>query len=172
MIIETDRLILSRFQETDLLDLYEYLSNENVVRHEPYKPKTKEETEEELKWRVSTDEMLAVELKENHKMIGNVYIGKRDFNAIEIGYVFNDKYWKKGHATEACAKIIKHLFDNGVHRIFAECDPNNPDSWRLLEKLGFVREAHLAKNVYFWRDENDKPIWKDTYVYSLLNENT
>ena len=38
--------------------------------------------------------------------------------------------------------------------------------------LGFQREAHFRKNVYFWRDETEKAIWKDTYVYAKLNDNT
>ena len=53
----------------------------------------------------------------------------------------------------------------------AECDPDNGSSWKLLETLGFQREAHLRKNVYFWKDETGKPIWKDTYVYAKLNDN-
>ncbi len=51
----------------------------------------------------------------------------------------------------------------------SECDPENTNSWRLLEALGFTREAFLRQNVYFWKDENENPIWKDTYIYGLLN---
>ena len=65
MITETDRLILRRYEEHDLNDLYEYLSNSKVVEFEPYKPMTMDEVKENLKWRISTDEMIAVELKEN-----------------------------------------------------------------------------------------------------------
>lgn len=39
---------------------------------------------------------------------------------------------------------------------------------KLLESLGFIREAHFKQNVYFWKDANSNPIWKDTFVYSLL----
>ena len=67
-------------------------------------------------------------------------------------------------------KLIELAFSNGIHRIFAECDPENLGSWKLLEALGFEREAHLKKNVYFWRDENDNPIWKDTYIYAKVND--
>lgn len=73
MILETERLILRRYTAGDLEDLYEYLSDDEVVRYEPYKAMTMKETEENLNWRIETDEMLAVELKDNHKMIGNVY---------------------------------------------------------------------------------------------------
>lgn len=65
--------------------------------------------------------------------------------------------------------IIKKAFNDGTHRIFAECDPCNTSSWRLLESLGFIKEAHFLKNVYFWTHENGEPIWKATFVYSLLN---
>lgn len=79
MIAQTERLILRRYRESDLQDLYEYLSNPRVVEFEPHKPMTMEEVQGNLTWRISTEEMIAVELKANHKMIGNVYLGKRDF---------------------------------------------------------------------------------------------
>lgn len=166
MYIETQRLILRRYQEKDLLDLYEYLSDPKVVEYEPYKPMTMEEVRENLDWRISTEEMIAVELKENGKMIGNVYLGKRDFDSLEIGYVFNVHYWGQGYAKESCRKLVEQAFHNGVHRIYAECDPENVNSWRLLESLGFEREGHLKQNVYFWKDAAGKPIWKDTYLYA------
>ena len=169
MITETERMILRRYKKSDLNDLYEYLSDEEVVKYEPYKPMSISEVESNLDWRISTDEMIAVELKANHKMIGNVYLGKRDFESLELGYVFHADYWGKGYARESCEALIAIAFSNGVHRIFAECDPQNAASWKLLEALGFDREAHLKKNVYFWKDEEGKPIWKDTYIYSKLN---
>lgn len=68
--LKTQRLILRKYR---IEDLYEYLSDSEVVRFEPYKPMTKEEVEENLLWRIRTDAMIAVEQKENHKMIGNIY---------------------------------------------------------------------------------------------------
>lgn len=168
-ITETERLILRRYQQEDLQDLYEYLSDIKVVEYEPYKPLTFDETKENLKWRIGTDEMIAVELKQSRKMIGNVYMGKREFETLEMGYVFNRNYWGHGYAAESCRTLIRQAFSNGIHRIYAECDPLNERSWKLLEALGFQREAYFRKNVYFWKDENGKVIWKDTYVYAKLN---
>lgn len=170
MQIETERLILRRFCKSDLQDLYEYLSDEEVVRFEPYKPMDWQEVENTLDWRMSTEEMMAVELKSSGKMIGNVYLGKGDFEARELGFVFNRHYWGQGYALESCRAVLKRAFVSGVHRIYAECDPNNMASWRLLERLGFSREGHLRENVYFWKDEGGNPIWKDTLVYAILNE--
>ena len=83
IIAETERLILRRYKKEDLQDLFEYLSDKEVVKYEPYKPMNLEETKDNLEWRIDTEEMIAVELKNSHKMIGNVYMGKRDFEALE-----------------------------------------------------------------------------------------
>ena len=98
IIAETERLVLRRYKKEDLQDLFEYLSDKEVVEYEPYRPLTFNEVKENLEWRIGTDEMIAVELKNSHKMIGNVYMGKREFEALEIGYVFNRNYW--GHYDE------------------------------------------------------------------------
>ena len=169
VIAETERLVLRRYIEEDLQDLHEYLSNPKVVEFEPYRPMTIEEVKSELEWRISTDEMIAVQLKASNKMIGNIYLGKRDFNAVEIGYVFNESYWQKGYAKESCERLIEIAFNSGIHRIYAKCDPKNKNSWELLDKMGFIREGHLRKSVFFWRDDNDQPIWKDTFIYARLN---
>ena len=169
--IETSRLILRRYMESDLQDLFEYLSDPEVLQYEPYRPMEMAQVKDNLSWRISTCEMIAVELKSNQKMIGNVYLGKRDFQALEIGYVFNRTYWGKGYAKESCEALMEQAFTDGIHRIFSECDPENNNSWKLLETLGFEREACLKQNVYFWKDESGRPIWKDTYIYAKLNHN-
>jgi len=168
-VMETDRLLLRRYQKKDLKDLYAYLSDPEVLQFEPYLPMDWNETEKELDRRIASEEMIAVELKADGTMIGNIYVGSRDFHALEIGYVFHKAYWGRGYAAEGCRKVIAAAFSNGVHRIYAECDPQNPASWRLLEALEFEREAHLRENVYFRNDAEGHPIWKDTYIYAKRN---
>ena len=82
VIAETERLILRRYQKEDLPDLFEYLSDREVVEYEPYQPLTLDEAKENLEWRIGTDEMIAIEMKDSHKMIGNIYMGKRDFESL------------------------------------------------------------------------------------------
>lgn len=168
--METERLILRHYEMEDLTDFFEYISDPEVVRFEPYRPMTMEEAKKTLEYRIPSDEYIAIERKEGHKMIGNVYLGRREFHAFEIGYVMNREFWGKGYAAEACLAVVKAAFSAGTHRIYAECDPENTRSWRLLERMGFAREARLKKNVFLWLDEDDRPIWKDTYIYSLVNE--
>jgi RimJ/RimL family protein N-acetyltransferase len=164
----TERLTIRRFSENDGEDLYEYFSNPKVLEFEPYKPFTKEQANAEAKRRESDDRFLAVSLK-NGKVIGNIYFVKGEFDTWEIGYVFNDKYWGNGYATESLIAIMKYAFDNlGTRRIMARCDPKNPNSWKLLERVGMRREGTFLQNVYFFKDEEGNPIWKDTYQYAIL----
>lgn len=81
IIAETERLILRRYNDGDLQDLYEYLSNSKVVKYEPYKIMTMDEVKETLQYRILSEEFIAVELKENHKMIGNLYFYARVNNS-------------------------------------------------------------------------------------------
>ncbi len=108
---------MRRFRKEDLQDLYEYLSDAETVQYEPYRPMDMNEVKEQLDRRISTDEMIAVELKSNHKLIVNVYRGKRDFDALELGYVFNKRYWGQGYAFESCQALIRKAFSEGVHRM-------------------------------------------------------
>lgn len=170
VVAETDRLILRRYEICDLEDLYEYLSDPKVVEFEPYRTMTKDEVRENLNWRISTEEMVAVERKADGKMIGNVYLGKRDFEALEIGFVFRADCWGQGFARESCEKLMELSFARDIHRIYAECDPENKNSRSLLERLGFEQEGYLKQNVYFWRDEAGNPIWKDTCIYTKRND--
>ena len=103
-------------------------------------------------------------------MIGNIYYGNRDDEAREVGYIINARYRRQGFACEALCAVIENGFRQGVHRIYAACDARNTASWKLLEKAGLEREAHLRQNVFFHRDANGAPIWKDTLIYAILNE--
>ena len=167
--IETKRLILRQFQESDYDDLYEYLSQLENDEFEGYPGITYENGREHLAYRINSDEFYAIELKASGKVIGNIYCGSREYKAREIGYIINKKYQREGYASEALSVVLQEAFRTGVHRIFAECDPRNECSWKLLEKVGMKREAHFRQNIYFHEDDNGNPIWKDTYVYALLS---
>ena len=50
--IETERLILRNFTESDFEDLFEYISDPAVTEYEPYKPMNKQEARDNLTWRL------------------------------------------------------------------------------------------------------------------------
>jgi len=169
---ETQRLILRRFLPDDWIDLYEYLSQETVVKYEPYGIFTEEQCKQEAVNRAQNGAFWAVCLKENNKLIGNVYFEQqepKDFLTWEIGYVFNSFYQGKGYATEACKRIVEYGFNElAARRIIAMCNPENTASWSLLERLNMRREGHFIQKAFFKFDAQEKPIWHDAYEYAIL----
>lgn len=169
--METARLNIRKFLPDDGQDLFEYLSQAEVVKYEPYRVFTREQAEREAINRSKNPDFWAVCLKDTGKLIGNVYLSKQEFETWELGYVFNMNYQGKGYATEAVRALVESLFvNNKAWRIVAFCDPLNTASWKLLERLNMRREGHLLKNVWFFKNEKDEPIWKDSYEYAVLKE--
>ena len=166
--IRTERLLLQPFRESDYDDLFEFLSQLEDDEFEGYPGITYENGREHLKYRLGSEEFYAIELTETGKVIGNIYCGNRDFAAREVGYIVNKRYQQKGYAAEALSAVIAQAFRKGTHRVYAECDPRNVTSWKLLEKVGLKREAHFKQNIWFHRDKNGAPVWKDTLVYAIL----
>lgn len=151
MRIETERLILRRFSGDDLQDLYEYLSDEEVVRFEPYRPMDRAEAESTLIWRIATEEMIAVVLKSSGKLIGNVYLGKRDFEARELGFVFNRRFWGQGYAQESCQAVMQQVLNLGYIAYMPNATPaTRPHGscwrdWGLAGKPTFGRMCISGK---------------------------
>lgn len=173
-ILETDRLIIRKFNYDDWKDLYEYLSQETVVKYEPYDVFSEEACKQEAINRSKNNAFGAVCLKENNKLIGNLFFQQqepKEFLTWEIGYVFNPAYYRKGYATEACKRILRYGFEEiGAHRIIGMCNPENIASCKLLERLSMRREGYYKKPAFFRKTHDGKPIWHDAYQYSILEE--
>ncbi|MBR3334409.1 MAG: GNAT family N-acetyltransferase [Clostridia bacterium] len=166
--ISTERLLLRPFQESDYDDLFEFLSQLKGDEFEGYPGITYENGREYLRQRLGSEEFYAIVLPDSGKVIGNIYCGNRDFNTKEVGYIINRNYRRMGYAEEALSAVIGNAFRSGAHRVFAECDPRNTASWKLLEKVGLRREAHFRQNIWFHQDEKGNPVWKNTYIYAKL----
>jgi RimJ/RimL family protein N-acetyltransferase len=169
MRIETEELIIRNFELKDENDLCEYMLQRVSAEFEAYPDFTALKAKETIEFRVHNDEFYAIELKEEHKVIGNIYLGNRNFNTRELGYVLNENYHQRGYGSAASKAVIDYFFSQGVHRIYAECAPQNTSSWKLMEKIGMRREAYFRKNVSFRQDEKGNPIYWDTFVYAILN---
>ena len=123
--IRTKRLLLRPFRESDYDDLFEFLSQLSDDEFEGYLGITYENGREHLKYRLGSEEFFAIELTEAGRVIGNIYCGKRDYAAREVGYIVNKRYQKKGYASEALTAVISRGFREGAHRVYAECDSRN-----------------------------------------------
>lgn len=169
--IETKRLIIRKFRPDDYTALYEYLSDERVVMYEPYEPYTIDQARREAEYRSNSDEFFAVTEKSSGLLIGNLYLGKRQFDCYELGFVFNREWQMCGYATEAASALLDYAFSAlRAHRVMAECNSLNYRSHKLMERLGMRREAEFKKNVYFKKDASGSPVWQDTLQYAILSE--
>lgn len=81
----------------------------------------------------------------------------------DIGFTLAPSAQGRGYATEAVGALLRYLFeDRGKHKVCADCDTRNDASWRLLERLGFLREGELRESY------RDGDAWADDYLYGLL----
>ena len=93
--LESERIFLRYFTADDWNDLYEYLSDESVVKYEPYGVLNMDECKHEAERRSKDSAFWAVCLKESGKVIGNIYFEQQSpeiFLTWEIGFVFSSEY--------------------------------------------------------------------------------
>ena len=159
LVIETERLILRPFKQSDLHDFNEYASVPGVGEMAGWKHhETIEKTQEILDMFIKEDKTFAIVFKDNNKVIGSLGVEKygledklSEFNSYygrEIGYVLSKDYWGKGIMSEAVGAVINYLF-NDLKLDFLTCgyyDFNN-QSKRVQEKCGFKPYRKLVMDT-------------------------
>ena len=171
--IESPRLVLRPFRDSDLEPFLAYRNDPDVARYQswdvPYAREKGVDFIEAMKTAspISPAEwyQVAVELKSTRELIGDVAFCTREFDEAQafVGYSFARPHWHHGYAYEALRSLLKYLFeDRNLHRVIAECDVENSASWALLEKMGFRREAHLRESIFF------KGAYGSEYHYAML----
>ena len=69
--------------------------------------------------------------------------------SVELGYWIAEEYWGNGYAVEASEILIKRAFNElNVEKIYASYRNDNPQSKRVLEKLGFRYYSQLTNENY------------------------
>lgn len=150
--IETERTTLREFEGKDLSDIFKVLSNPDVMKFSTKEPQTLEQCKAFLSWCERQYEetppgLLAIELKENHKVIG--YCGFNfetidDIQERELTYRIHPDYWNIGLGTETA----KALLDFGINtlnfkRVISVIEEENISSIRVAEKNGFRIEKEV-----------------------------
>lgn len=166
---ETARLIIRNITIDDVNDFYEYMSLECTAKYEAFEPLTYDECIASVMRRCRMDNVFAVVLKENGKMIGDINYSLDEYDTYELGYDFNPNYCNQGYATEACRAVIDYIFkERNGRRVYAECNDDNFPSIRLLERLRFRREGYFIEDVAFKKDREGNPIYINSYSYAIL----
>ena len=160
MILETDRLILRRWNEDDAESLYEYAKDPSVGPIAGWPVHTSVENSREIIRHVlSAEETYAVCLKEDNRAIGSIGLippeqshtkaaAGGEETELEIGYWIGAPFWGRGLIPEAVRRIQEHAFvDLGCSALWCGYYDGNVKSKRCQEKCGFK----------YHHTETDKP---------------
>ena len=111
--------------------------------------------------------VLAITLKDNDNMIGEVILNEADFDnkSIELAFWLSESHWNKGIITEAVESVIDFVFNKlKMNRLEMAAFVENAGSNALAKKLGFKfegtkREASIPESTKKVHDDN---------IYSML----
>lgn len=145
--METERLILRPWRESDAETLFEYASDPEVGPRAGWPPhKSVEESLKIIRTIFNNDRTWAIELKETGQAIGcmgyfiygesNINIGEND---AEAGYWIARPYWNQGICTEALRLMIDHIRrTTDIPSLISSHFIDNPASGQVMEKCGFI----------------------------------
>jgi RimJ/RimL family protein N-acetyltransferase len=169
--IVTERLVLRRFKHDDIPDVLKFASQPSVAK---VTSKRIEATEKGVRKYIDLQNSyqpfekdkvfeLAIEQKEDGKVIGLLGLICQDHGQGEMGWALGDEYRGQGYATEAARALMDYGFNSlGLHRIHADTSTDNLAACRIMERLGMRREGLLRGAVH----EEGK--WVDRYIYGML----
>ena len=146
--LETPRLIIRAWEESDLEDFYEYARVDGVGQRAGWKPHESIEVSRRiLEGFIAEKKTFALQLKESGKVIGSLGLESREdstdtdanLQGREVGYVLSKDYWGRGLMPEAVSALIKYCFDT-LSYDYLTCGHflSNQQSRRVIEKCGFT----------------------------------
>ena len=146
--LETERLILRDWRETDLEDMFVFLSNPNVTIPEGASPcRTLEECKRVLDYLIEKKNNYAIEWKETGTVIGSVGLNedaKKNPHVRNLGFCLAEMYWGQGIMLEALVSVIAYAKE--ITTALSATHNRNSKSEHLLIKLGF-QQVDVIRNV-------------------------
>ena len=176
--LETDRLIILNWQETDC-DLFHLInSDEKVMEFFPFRRNRKQSDKMMDDLKAGIDKkgygFTALALKNTNEAIGFCGLAEagevtENFrNSIEIGWRLAPKYWRMGYVTEAAIRLIRFGFEElNLPEIVSFAVPANTRSTAVMERIGMIRDA--ARDFDHPRVPDTHPDFVRHVVYSLKN---
>jgi RimJ/RimL family protein N-acetyltransferase len=172
--IESERLILRRFEDSDLSPFVAYRNDPEVAKYQAWDSCDEQEARAFIREMKSARAgvpgewfQFAIESKETGALIGDcaLRVDEDEPYRAEIGFTLAREYQGRGFASEAVSRLLDYAFDTlGLHRVVAIADCRNAPSVALLERLGLRREGHFVENIWF------KGRWADEYLYAVLKD--
>lgn len=149
MKLQTNRLILRPWQESDAESLYKYAQNPNIGPMAGWPPHPSIENSRKIITTVlSTRETYAVVLKETGEAIGSIGImtvrseihsARMTDSECEIGFWIGEPFWGEGLIPEAVNELLRYIFED-LRKTAVWCGyfDGNKKSKRAQEKCGFT----------------------------------
>ncbi len=172
--LETDRLILRRFADSDLPAIFAYRNDCEVAKYQSWTATGEAELRafiHDLKTASPGTPgewfQFAIELKSANGLIGDcaLKVSQEDVHQGEVGFTLSRQHQGKGFATEAVSMLLDYAFTKlGLHRVIAITDCDNRPSIVLLERLHMRREGRFLQSVC------NKGEWRDEYSYAILKD--
>lgn len=160
--LETQRLLLRKFTENDLGELYRIYSDVEANRFLPWFPaKSMEDARMFFESRYAAEYAkpqayaYAICLKENDLPIGYLHVGMDESH--DFGYGLRREFWGRGIATEAGRAVIEQLKRDGLPYITATHDRNNPRSGGVMRNLGMKYQYSYEE---LWQPKNFPVIFR------------
>ncbi len=144
--LETGRLILRRWKDSDAEDLYEYARDPDVGPIAGWPPhQSPEESRDVIRTVLCGKEAYAVCRKEDGRAIGAIELklnGHTDMtdrdDECEMGYWLGKPFWGQGIMPEAVKEMLRHAFEDlGMQKVWIGYYDGNTKSKRVQEKCGF-----------------------------------
>ena len=153
--LETERLVLRRFTMADAEGFFQNVTSDPEVNRFLTWPldESVEDTEKLLAGWVERYEnperyCWAIVLKETEEIIGTIAAPtvKNRIDAVEVTYCIGSRWWGNGIVPEALRVVMKYMFEEvQINRIEAGFDSNNPNSGRVMEKVGMKKEGLMRQ---------------------------
>ena len=147
MTLETKRLLLRPWEESDAESCYRYASDPFVGSIAGWPVHTSVENSREIiKTVLSKPDTFAVVLKEKpDEVVGSVGVFSTDAPGAagesEIGYWIGRPFWGRGLIPEAVRELLRYCFEEkGAQRVWCSHYIGNEKSKRVIEKCGFSYE--------------------------------
>ena len=153
MILETERLLLRPWRESDAKECYRYAKDPRVGPAAGWPVhRDAEDSRRIIREILAVPETYAMEWKKTGLVIGSVGLhfhsdlAKKEDEA-ELGYWLGAPFWGRGLTPEAAREVLRHAFEDlGLARVWCGYFDGNERSRRVQEKLGF-RYQWTAKDV-------------------------
>lgn len=165
--LRTDRLLLRPARTSDVDELYKRRADPRVSDWQDWPmPYSRERAAATVERAMTTDRppdnggwMLTIADLDDSVIYGDISMFLEDDGRTSgVGYSITPAYWGQGFASESLTAVIDWLFDvKGVSRAYAQLDPANHRSARVLETCGFVFEGETKNSCWIEdRVEDDR----------------